>query len=609
MMTDLTGQQFGNYRLIRLLGQGGFASVYLGQHVRIASQQAAIKILHLFAVDAQAFQQEAETTASLVHPHIVRMFDFDLHQGTTPFLVMDYAPNGSLRTHHPKGKPLPLATIIQYIKELAPALQYAHDSNIIHRDIKPENILIGRYNELLLSDFGIAMLSKTGRTSLEQSYSTGGTPYYMAPEMFRGKPERASDQYSLGILVYEWLSGTTPYTEGDSFQLGYQHIHEPIPPLRETSPSISSRVEAVVMKALAKAPKDRYPSVQAFAQALEEAGQTAQVFEEPGRNFAQAVVKGIQAPPPKVLEAAKPPRPSPPIGTRLVMYKGHTGSVQAVAWSLDGTKVASGSNDRTVQVWDASNGKLFLTYEGHSSSVYGLAWSPNGTRIASGAYQAGAVQVWDASNGKLLFIYKGHTKDDSVFTVVWSPDGTRMASSSSDNTAQVWDASNGRLLLTCGGHAKNVNSVAWSPDGRYIVSGSEDKTVQVWEATTGKTLHTYRGHTDSVVEVVWSPDGKRIASCSTDKTVQVWEATNGRLLYTYKGHEGSVYTVAWSPDGIRIASGSGDKTVQVWEAATGRSLYTYKDHTGFVVEVVWSPDGTRIASGSHDKTVQIWQAR
>src|SRR5947209_4497559 len=187
-MSDRLGQQIGNYRLVKLLGKGGFAQVYLGQHVRLTSKQAAIKILHLLDVDVRRFQEEAETTEQLVHPHIVRLLDFDIEEGT-PFLVLDFAPGGSLRTRHPKGSIVPLATVGEYLKELAPALQHAHDQHILHRDIKPDNILVGRQGELLLSDFGIAELTQTGRTTLSSAYGIGGTPYYMAPEMFRGKPE------------------------------------------------------------------------------------------------------------------------------------------------------------------------------------------------------------------------------------------------------------------------------------------------------------------------------------------------------------------------------------------------------------------------------------
>jgi eukaryotic-like serine/threonine-protein kinase len=173
MMIDLTGQQFGNYRLVRLLGTGGFASVYLGEHVHIASLQVAIKILHLVNVDKDRFRREAETMVSLIHPHIMWLLDFAIQQ-ETPFLVMDYAPAGSLLNQYPRGTQVPLKIVVQFVKEISLALQYAHDQNILHRDVKPENILIGRDGKLLLSDFGLATLSKTGRTSLQPSYGREG---------------------------------------------------------------------------------------------------------------------------------------------------------------------------------------------------------------------------------------------------------------------------------------------------------------------------------------------------------------------------------------------------------------------------------------------------
>src|SRR5438477_1731026 len=160
-MADQVGQQFGNYRLVALLGQGGFAEVYLGQHVRL-TLQAAIKVLHthLTGSEAEHFYQEAETIAKLTHPSIVRVFDFDV-QGGVPFLVMDYAPNGSLRRRYPKGTVVPLSQIISHVKQVATALQYAHDHKFIHRDVKPENMLVGRQQEVLLSDFGLATLAQS----------------------------------------------------------------------------------------------------------------------------------------------------------------------------------------------------------------------------------------------------------------------------------------------------------------------------------------------------------------------------------------------------------------------------------------------------------------
>lgn len=144
-MGDYIGRQFGNYRLLSLLGQGGFADVYLGQHLHL-NTYAAIKVLRevrLASGDTEQFRSEARTIANLIHPHIVRVLDFGVENGI-PFLVMDYAINGTLRQQYPKGSRLPLATIVSYTKQVAEALQYAHDQKLIHRDIKPENMLLGR---------------------------------------------------------------------------------------------------------------------------------------------------------------------------------------------------------------------------------------------------------------------------------------------------------------------------------------------------------------------------------------------------------------------------------------------------------------------------------
>src|SRR5690348_3078793 len=163
-MNDRVGQRLGNYRLVRVLGRGGFAHVYLGEHVRLGTQ-AAIKVLstHLEEGDVQQFLAEARTVARLEHPHIIRILDFDVEQDI-PFLVMSYAPNGTLRQRYPKGARLPLDIILTYLEQAAGALQCAHDARLVHRDIKPENMLLGRYDDMLLSDFGIAVVAHSSRS-------------------------------------------------------------------------------------------------------------------------------------------------------------------------------------------------------------------------------------------------------------------------------------------------------------------------------------------------------------------------------------------------------------------------------------------------------------
>jgi serine/threonine protein kinase/tetratricopeptide (TPR) repeat protein len=277
-MADRTGEHFGNYRLVRLLGQGGYAEVYLGQHLRL-NQQAAIKVLHahLTQTEAEHFQQEAQTISTLVHPSIIRVFDYDIEDGV-PFLVMDYAPNGSLRQRYPKGSQIPLSQIISLVRQIADALQYAHEQKFIHRDVKSENMLLGRREEVLLSDFGIATIAhSSGSLSTEEAV---GTLAYMAPEQIEGHPREASDQYALGCVVYEWLCGSRPF-EGSPTELIVQQLRKPPPPLHEKVSTIPLEVEQVVLRALAKDPKMRFASVRDFATALEQASLHTLSFHMP----------------------------------------------------------------------------------------------------------------------------------------------------------------------------------------------------------------------------------------------------------------------------------------------------------------------------------------
>ncbi len=267
-MNDRVGQQVGNYRLVQLLGSGGFAEVYLGRHVFLDSP-AAIKLLHttLAHGESEGFRSEARTLVRLIHPHIIRILDFGL-EGSTPFLVMDYAPNGNMRQRFRPGQPLPLPTVVEYVKQVADALQYAHDQKIIHRDIKPENMLLGRQNEVLLSDFGIAVVAQSTRAQFPQEMT--GTIAYMAPEQIQTHARPASDQYSLGVVAYEWLSGSLPFT-GLFTEIAVKHMMTAPPSLREKVPGLPPDVEWVILTALAKEPTQRFDSVRAFSTALEQA--------------------------------------------------------------------------------------------------------------------------------------------------------------------------------------------------------------------------------------------------------------------------------------------------------------------------------------------------
>src|SRR5713101_958432 len=246
-MSDRVGQQLGNYRLLRLIGRGSWASVYLGEHLHLGTQ-AAIKVLntHLTSEGSEQLRSEALTMARLIHPHIVRVLDFEVEDGL-PFLIMEYAPNGTLRQSHLKGTKVSLDIVVSYVKQVAEALQYIHTQKLIHRDVKPESLLLGRNNEILLAEFGIAIIAQSTRSQqTQQTQEAAGSVAYMAPEQLMGKPRPASDQYALAVVAYEWLSGDPPFI-GSVQQIASQHLSAHPPPFRTKMPEISPAVEQVVM--------------------------------------------------------------------------------------------------------------------------------------------------------------------------------------------------------------------------------------------------------------------------------------------------------------------------------------------------------------------------
>ncbi len=310
-------------------------------------------------------------------------------------------------------------------------------------------------------------------------------------------------------------------------------------------------------------------------------------------------------------------------GDLIYKYDTHANWVSAVAWSPDGTRIASSGGDATVRIWNPANGNNILTYHrqaGRLSEVLAVAWSPDSTRIASGGNRA-TVQVWNASTKQMLAEYDGHSKFAGVpyaahvFWAAWSPDGERIASTSInlglDKAVHIWNAATGNLLRKLDLHVgwfdtSSAGGIAWSPDGTRIAASMTGE-VRIYNSTTGTKLLSYKQQPGYISAIVWSPDGERIASMDGN-SVHVWNVATGSFYYAYRNHTDSLRDVAWSPNGRYLASSSNDCTVQIWTASNGTRIFTYTGHSDEVGAISWAPNSQRIASASTDKSVHIWQA-
>jgi WD40 repeat protein len=295
----------------------------------------------------------------------------------------------------------------------------------------------------------------------------------------------------------------------------------------------------------------------------------------------------------------------------LLTLRGHTAAVSAVAFSLDGRFLASGSHDRTVRVWEVAGGRLVSTLRGHAHVVYGLAFSPAGGRLATASWD-GTVKVWNVSDDRELLTFRGH--HEAVLRVAYSPDGRQLTSLSSGKVL-VWDARTGTEIRTLGPVGGfNRYGLAYSPDGRYVAVAMHQGNVILWEVASGRQVQVFRGHSSTVKNVAFSPDGRLLASGAGDLVrsepgeVKVWEAETGQEVFHLRGHTDAIYGVAFSQDGCRLASASEDHTAKIWDLGTGQETLTIRAHTDAVRAVAFSPDGTRLATASADGTIKLWDA-
>lgn len=312
-------------------------------------------------------------------------------------------------------------------------------------------------------------------------------------------------------------------------------------------------------------------------------------------------------------------------GHCLRTLKTHSNWVLAVAFDVKGETLISGHQDGQIRLWHRATGSRLKLLKGHTSPVSALAVLPQeieSTRsnclstdyrtssefhsqlVASGSDDR-TLKIWDIKRGECLRTLRGH--QGWVQSIAVSPEGSTLASGSHDHTVKLWDWRSGECLHTLEGHIHRVKTVAFSPQGSLLASGSDDHTVKLWEVQTGVCLQTLTGHQDWVMATTFNPSGEVLASASGDHTIKLWDVWTGECLQTLTGHSHRVRSVVFSADGTLLASSSDDHTIKLWEVKTGTCLRTLVGHQGTVWSVAFSQDGRMLASGSEDESLRLWQ--
>lgn len=614
-----------NYRLLHVIGHGGFADVYLAEHIYLQTQ-VALKIFRSRPGDEQMerFLVQTSKLARLQHEHILPLLSCDVWNGL-PFLVMPYATGGTLRQRHPRGSQLPVEIVLAYLRQIAPALDAAHRVGHIHGDIKPENLLLKEQDKLFLTDFGLAPVVENIPGKAQTPVA--GTVTYMAPEQLAGQLETASDQYALAILVYEWLCGEPPFS-GTYTEVAAQHALIDPPSPHEYRPDLAPQVEQALERALAKDPRERFASILAFARALEQASSFSVAMNQKTKQGLSrrmllwslvaaggAVTFGTAGYAWKVSSNLDQSALLP-----IYTYHGHTDKVFGISWSPDSTRLVSIDLSGTAQVWQAvaegktPRGKLLtsrsispaVTMNGTGDATT-LAWSPRTELIALGD-STGKILIWEGASQQNSSVVRDYSTLGAC--VAWSSDGMQLAAAYIDaqNTLSVafWDFASGNRLA--GLQFTGMNGVttfytpaplliAWSPDGRRIALSNGENITQIRALPDGHILSTLHIGPNSLA---WSPDSRYLAADH-----QVWDVTTNRLQHSYGTQS---QAVDWSPDGKYLATGGKDMLVSIWDTRSGKLVQTYQGHSAPINTLRWSPNGAFIASASDDQTVRIFTA-
>ncbi len=663
----------GPYKLLQPIGEGGMGTVFMAEQTHPVRRTIALKLIKAGMDTRQViarFEAERQALALMDHPNIARVLDAGATESGRPYFVMELVKGLPITRYCDEQRLTPRQRLELFIP-VCHAVQHAHQKGIIHRDLKPSNVLMALYDGEpvpKIIDFGVA--KATGQALTEKTLDTGfgavvGTLEYMSPEQAEPNQldiDTRSDIYSLGVLLYELLTGSPPFTKKNSKNSGMLEMlrvireQEPTKPStklstaeelptlaanRGTEPArlmklVRGELDWIVMKALEKDRNRRYEMASALAadvqrylndepvqacspSALYRFGKFAR------RNRRVAVMAGVVCATLVVAVAtlavsyAQVQQALRHKSEALEREKGTT-YIQRIA--LAGRELGAGNVGRAEELLDECPKHLrgwewhFLKRQRygnhpplqHSATVVRVAYSPDGRQIATVCMQ-GKLEIRDARTGDSLHTLERQTVlfgGNLCRGMAYSPDSRYLAMARHDGVVLVWDATSGKLRHTLEGHKGPSWQVAFSPDSRTLASAGSDRSVRLWDVAGGQPIQVFAEHPAAVKGVAFRPDGRSVLAACEDGTLKVWDRDTERETFSFRGQLlASPYGAWFSPDSRRLAWSCLDGVIKIWDTTAGQLKIDQQSNTHQCRAIAFSPDGSRVALAGFDGTLRL----